>query len=78
MKLPYWRARIRARLIDDLRRAHRLWSMRLSLIGTAFSAAWLALPADSRAIVPGADWISLALFVAIALSRLVHQPERGA
>lgn len=72
--MPYWRARIRARLIDDLRRAHRLWSMRLSAIGAAASAAWIALPADLGAAIPGAPWIGLGLFLAIALARIVHQP----
>ena len=78
MLFPYWRARIRARLIDDLRRAHHFWSMRLSAIGAAFSAAWIALPADTRVHVPGAQWIGLALFLAIGMARLLHQPENGA
>lgn len=74
MKFPYWRARIRARLIDDLRRAHRFWSVRLSAVGATFSAAWIALPADTRVLLPGAQWIGLALFIAIGLARLLHQP----
>ena len=78
MLYPYWRARIRARLIDDLRRAHRFWSVRLSALGAAFSAAWIALPADTRALVPGAQWIGLGLFLAIGLARLLHQPGKGA
>ena len=78
MLYPYWRARIRARLIDDLRRAHRLWSMRLSALGAAFSAAWIALPADTRTLVPGAQWIGLGLFLAIGFARLLHQPGKGA
>ena len=78
MLFPYWRARIRARLIDDLRRAHRFWSVQLSAVGAAFSAAWIALPADTRALVPGAQWIGLALFLAIGLARLLHQPGKSA
>ena len=78
MKFPYWRARIRARLIDDLRRAHSFWSVRLSALGAAFSAAWIALPADTRVQVPGAQWIGLALFLAIGVARLLHQPGEGA
>ena len=78
MPYPYWRARIRARLIDDLRRAHSFWSVQLSAVGAAFSAAWIALPADTRALVPGAQWIGLALFLAIGFARLLHQPGKGA
>ena len=78
MKFPYWRARIRARLIDDLRRAHSFWSVQLSAVGAAFSAAWIALPADTRVHVPGAQWIGLALFLAVGLARLLHQPGKGA
>ncbi|OJY63043.1 MAG: hypothetical protein BGP16_04145 [Sphingobium sp. 66-54] len=73
--LNYQRARIRARLIDDVRRAHRLWSVRIAAIGAACAAAWGALPADSRALIPGAPWIGLALFAATALARILHQPE---
>jgi len=78
MKLPYWRARIRARLIDDLRRAHCFWSMRLATIGAAFMMAWISLPADTRAAVPGGPWIGLALFIATGITRLLHQPGRDA
>ena len=74
MRLNNWRARIRARLIADLRAAHRFWSVRLSAMGIALSAAWAALPPDTRLAVPGAHWIGLALFLTIALSRLVDQP----
>jgi hypothetical protein len=71
---PYFRARIRARLIDDVRLAHRYWSMRISAIGAAASAAWVALPPDMRTTIPGAEWIGLGLFLAAALSRVLHQP----
>lgn len=68
-------ARVRARLIDDLRLAHRYWSVRLSAMGAGASAAWIALPADLRAAIPGTQWISFALFLAIVLARIVNQPE---
>jgi len=71
---PYFRARIRARLIDDVRLAHRYWSVRISAIGAAASAAWVALPSDMRMAIPGAEWIGLGLFLAAALSRILHQP----
>jgi hypothetical protein len=66
-------ARIRANLIADLRAAHRFWSVRLSAIGAGFSTAWLALPPDIRAGLPGAQWIGLALFLSIALARIIDQ-----
>ncbi len=72
--LPYLRARIRARLIDDVRQAHRYWSVRISAIGAALSAAWATLPPDTRMMIPGAPWIGLGLFLAAALSRILHQP----
>jgi hypothetical protein len=68
MAWPYWRARIRACLIDDLRRAHRLWSIRLAGAGTAFSGACIAL-----GITPASHWITLTLFIATGLARLLHQ-----
>jgi hypothetical protein len=64
------RTRFRARLIADVRRAHRLWSVRLSALGAGLSAAWTALPPDTAG-----QWIGLALFLAIGLARIVDQPE---
>ena len=68
-------ARIRARLIGDVRLAHRYWSVRLSAVGAGCSAAWIALPGDLRAAIPGTPWIGLALFAGIALAGIVDQPE---
>lgn len=73
MKITGFRARIRARLIPELRLAWRFWSVRLSAVGAAMSAAWVALPADTRALVPGAQWIGLVLFVSITVVRLIDQ-----
>lgn len=67
-------ASIRLRFIADLRHAWRFWSVRLSLLGAAMSAGWAALPADSRALIPGAQWIGLFLFVSVTLARLIDQP----
>ncbi|MGF7168723.1 hypothetical protein FHS91_000378 [Sphingobium xanthum] len=69
------RTRFRARLIADVRRAHRLWSVRLSALGAGLSAAWTALPPDTRLSLPAGQWIGLALFLAIGLARIVDQPE---
>jgi|GEM_PF-2179944 len=73
--LDVLRARVRARLIGELRLAHRYWSVRLSALGAAVSAAWMSLPADARAAMPGSQWISLALFLAIVLARVIGQPS---
>lgn len=75
MMFDYSRARIRARLIDDVRQAYRFWSVRIAVIGAAVSAAWAALPPDTRTMIPGAHWIGLALFIATALARILHQPD---
>lgn len=69
------RTHFRARLIADVRRAHRLWSVRLSALGAGLSAAWTALPPDTRLSLPAGQWIGLALFLAIGLARIVDQPE---
>lgn len=71
---PYWRARIRACLIDELRLAHRFWSIRVSAMGAALSAAWAALPPDDGIAMPGAPWIGPGLFIAVAFLRILHQP----
>jgi hypothetical protein len=68
-------ARCQARLIADVRRAHRLWSVRLSALGAGLSAAWTALPPDTRLAMPAGQWIGLALFLAIGLARIIDQPE---
>lgn len=72
------RGRLAARLIADARQAWRYWSVQISALGMALSAAWVALPADTRAAIPGAQWIGLALFALIALSRIVQQGPRDA
>lgn len=70
-------ARIRARLIDDWRQAWRFWSVRISVLGAAMSAAWVSLPADTRAEIPGAQWIGLVLFASTIVARLVQQPGKS-
>lgn len=67
-------AHMRACMIADLTRAWRFWSLRLSMLGAALSAGWIALPPDTRALVPGSHWIGLCLFLLVALARLIDQP----
>lgn len=73
-RLRRYGAHARACMIADLTRAWRFWSIRLSMLGAALSAGWLALPPDTRALVPGAHWIGLALFLLVAFARLINQP----
>lgn len=75
--LTSFRARIRARLIADLRQSWRFWSVRISAIGAALMAAWTALPADVRAGLPYANHLAAMLFVLVALSRLVSQEGKA-
>lgn len=65
--------RIKAKLIDEWKQAWRFWSVRLALIGAAMSAGWGALPADTRALIPGSQWIGLFLFLAVTVARLIDQ-----
>lgn len=64
--IPHWRA------------AWRLWSVRLSAAGAALMATWTQLPPDLRAALPHADRVAALLFAAVALSRLLAQPESRA
>lgn len=66
--------RLRPRLIAEWRSAWRYWSIRIAAIGAALSGAWVALPADTRALIPGAQWIGLLLFGLTIAARLVDQP----
>lgn len=68
MAWPYWQARLRACLIDDLRLAHRLWSIWFAVAGVGFSAANLA---SSSGVT--SDLITLLLFIGVVISRVLHQ-----
>lgn len=70
--------KLRARLIEDWRKAWRYWSVQVSLFGAALSAAWTQLPADTRASIPGAQWIGFALFMLVLASRLIQQGKTDA
>lgn len=83
-------ARVRAHLIEDLKYAHKLWSVRLAalavLLEGVLTAApdvakevWLALPEDLKATLPEnfAKWIAWGLIAASMLARLVKQKGKG-
>lgn len=77
------------KLIDDWRDAWRLWSVRLVAVGALLQAlamaspdtllvAWNALPSDLRIVLPeGAEgYISLGLYLAAIVARVLKQPTR--
>jgi GH24 family phage-related lysozyme (muramidase) len=75
-------------LLERARAAAHAWSVRVAAIGAMISAAlvaidpatlqaaWLGMPADVRALLPEhlQSWIGLALFVGVAIARVVPQP----
>lgn len=65
--------RFKTRLIEDWRKAYKLWSVRLSLLGGALMAAWPTIPQDIRDDIPGQRWIACGMFALVILSRLVAQ-----
>lgn len=72
------------KLIDNWRKAHRLWSVRISAMATALWAYLLAspetmlavlnqIPADMRAWLP--SFIPIALFALVTFARVVRQDK---
>lgn len=70
-------ARLRARLIDDWRRAWRFWSVRLSVLSAVLMGGWQALPPELRADLPYANQVAVGLFLLVALSRLAQQGTKA-
>lgn len=77
-------AALRVRLIEDVRHAWRLWSVRVSAIGAILFAVltaapdqalalWQALPPEVQDLVPNARQLGLALLTASAIARVVRQ-----
>ena len=76
---------MKLKLIDDWKKAHRLWSMRLNLIASAIVAYVLAapevmlgvlnsLPPEMRSLFP--PFAGFALFALVTLARLAKQKEK--
>ena len=74
------------RLIDDWRKFHRFWSVRLSLLGSGILAAffaypeamlhvWGLLPADLKTFVPAkyAPLIPVSIIISGVLARIIKQ-----
>lgn len=71
-------------LIDDWKKAHRYWSVRLNSAGIALmgisgivNEAWNSMPPDLRQAVPYAQGIATALFVLGLFARVVKQKGPG-
>lgn len=67
-------------LIDDWKKAHRYWSVRLNSAGIALmglagivSEAWNSMPSDLRQAVPYAQGIAMGLFILGLVARVVKQ-----
>ncbi|HEX7873046.1 MAG TPA: hypothetical protein VF475_09055 [Sphingobium sp.] len=67
------RARTRARLIPELRRAHKLWSVRIAAFGAVLLAVWPELPAEVRADLPYSNQIGAAVLVLTLIARVTKQ-----
>lgn len=70
------------KLIEGWRHAWRYWSIRLNGLGLLLLAAcqfagdaWSSMPPDLRQAMPYAQHISIALFAAGLLARLIPQPR---
>lgn len=79
------------KLIDGWRQAWRLWSVRVSALGTllmglvalapdALTQAWNMLPDDLKALLPEpvGKAVPFVLFAAALIARLVPQPRAAA
>lgn len=78
-------------LLEKARVLARAWSVQLAAIGAAacallltidpesLQAMWQGLPPEIRALLPEQlrTWIGMALFIGVALARLISQPKVG-
>lgn len=67
------RRRVRSRLIPELRRAHRYWSVRVAAFGAVVLAVWPELPAELRAQLPYSNQIAAGVLVATIAARVLKQ-----
>lgn len=64
------------KLIDEWKKAHKLWSVRLSALGVAIMTAWPMIPPELRAILPYQQHIAMAMFALVIVSRMVAQEPK--
>lgn len=65
------------RLIENWRKAHKLWSVRLIALQATLLSTWVALPSDMREMLPYANTIAAAVAVATLVARLIQQDWDG-
>lgn len=65
------------KLIDNWRKAHKLWSVRIQAAGAIVTGAWASIPADLRDHLPYLGHLAAGLFVAGIASRLISQETAG-
>ena len=63
-------------LDPDAKYWHKLWSIRISLLGAAFTGLWAALPAFQNVIRPEAfAGVCVLISIATVMLRLLDQPS---
>lgn len=66
------------KIVDNWKRAHKFASMWWTIAGIVamileiLNNTWFSLPADIQSKIPNSSYISLALFIAIAIARLIR------
>ena len=74
------------KIIDNWKRAHKFASIWWSIAGAVamlleiLNNTWFSLPKDIQDKIPNASYVSLALFIAIAVARVIKwvRPEENA
>ena len=79
MLLTKWRDAVRARLIDDARRAWKLSSIWAAAASAAIAEVWNTIPDDMRNHFPA--WITtaapIAMALAIIIARITKRKDAG-
>ena len=65
------------KLIDEWKRAYRMFSVQAMAMALAIQAAWPTIPDDLKALLPPhlVHWVSIVLLVAGIAGRMVKQKE---
>lgn len=68
--------KLKLRLIEDWKTAWKFWSVQLVTLGVIAQTVWAALPSESRALIPSAEWIGIGLGIAALIARLFTQEKK--
>jgi hypothetical protein len=68
------------RLIDNWRKAHRFWSVRVAALSGTLQLAYAALPQRIHDDLPMwvTQWAAILMFAFIIVARLLKQDDKGA